>query len=70
MPVYSHSKLATYETCPQQYKFRYINSIQPPEVEEGFETFLNSWLQEILEKLSQRIIFMNIITIENLFNHL
>jgi len=35
MPVYSHSKLATCETCPQQYKLRYIDRIQPPEGEEG-----------------------------------
>ena len=40
MPVYSHSRLATYETCPQQYKLRYIDRIQPPEGEEGIEAFL------------------------------
>lgn len=37
MPVYSHSKLSTYETCPQQYKLRYIDRIEPPEGEEGIE---------------------------------
>jgi len=29
MPVYSHSKFSTYETCPWQYKFRYIDQIRP-----------------------------------------
>jgi len=36
MPVYSHSKLSTYEICPRQYKLRYIDRIRPPEGEEGF----------------------------------
>jgi hypothetical protein len=36
LPIYSHSKLSTYETCPQQYKLRYIDRLRPPEGEEGF----------------------------------
>lgn len=35
MPVYSHSKLATYENCPQKYKLQYIDRIELPEGEEG-----------------------------------
>lgn len=35
MPVYSHSRLQTYETCPQKYKLRYIDRIELPEGEEG-----------------------------------
>lgn len=36
MPVYSHSRLSTYETCPQQYKIiRYIDRKQPLSGEEG-----------------------------------
>ncbi|MGH9678401.1 MAG: RecB family exonuclease [Candidatus Acidiferrales bacterium] len=30
MPSYSHSKLASYQQCPQKYKFRYIDEIPPP----------------------------------------
>ncbi|MGZ3558640.1 MAG: PD-(D/E)XK nuclease family protein, partial [Thermodesulfobacteriota bacterium] len=40
MPVYSHSQLSTYETCPQKYKLSYIDKI---EVEtEGIEAFMGS----------------------------
>jgi hypothetical protein len=37
VPLYSHSKLSTYETCPRQYKLKYIDRIGPPEGEEGRE---------------------------------
>ncbi len=49
MPAYSHSQLATYETCPQKYKLSYIDKI---EVEtEGIEAFMGSRVHEALEKL-------------------
>ncbi|MBI3815566.1 MAG: PD-(D/E)XK nuclease family protein, partial [Nitrospinae bacterium] len=25
MPIYSHSRLSTYETCPLKYKLQYID---------------------------------------------
>jgi hypothetical protein len=34
MSIYSHSRLATYESCPQQYKLRYIDMIKV----EGYQT--------------------------------
>jgi putative RecB family exonuclease len=49
MPIYSHSQLSTYETCPQQYKLAYIDKI---EVEtEGIEAFMGSRVHDVLEKL-------------------
>ena len=30
VPSYSHSKLTSYQQCPQKYKFRYIDEIPPP----------------------------------------
>jgi putative RecB family exonuclease len=30
VPSYSHSKLNTFQQCPQKYKFRYIDEIPPP----------------------------------------
>jgi len=43
MPIYSHSRLATYENCPQQYKLRYIDKVELPEgAQEGIEAFLGS----------------------------
>lgn len=50
MPIYSHSRISTYENCPRQYKFRYIEKIR----EEGFESveaFLGSRVHETLEHL-------------------
>ena len=28
MTVYSHSRLGTFETCPLQYKFSYLDKIE------------------------------------------
>ena len=37
MAVYSHSRLSTFETCPLQYKLRYVDKIKKEE--EGIEAF-------------------------------
>ena len=49
MSVYSHSRLGTYETCPLQYKYRYIDHIKKDR--EGIEAFLGKRVHETLEKL-------------------
>src|SRR3972149_7521601 len=36
--VYSPSRISTYESCPRQYKYRYIDRI--PREEESIEAFL------------------------------
>ena len=28
MPLYSHSRLSTYEKCPLQYRYRYLDKIK------------------------------------------
>lgn len=56
MPGFSHSKLATYENCPHQYKLRYIDRIKPSEEEEGIEAFLGGTVHETLIKLYQKLI--------------
>ena len=38
MPVYSHSRLESFENCPLKYKFRYIDGIK--KAEQGVEAFL------------------------------
>jgi putative RecB family exonuclease len=49
MPIYSHSQLSTYETCPHKYKLAYIDKI---EIEtEGIEAFMGSRVHDALEKL-------------------
>ena len=49
MPVYSHSQLSTYETCPHQYKLSYIDKIETET--EGIEAFMGSRVHDALEKL-------------------
>jgi len=59
MPTYSHSKLSTFESCPQKYKFRYIDKIKV----EGYDTieaFLGSRAHEALEKLYRDVLMTKI----------
>ena len=69
MPLYSHSKLSTYETCPRQYKLRYIDRIRPPEGEEGIEAFLGSRVHETLEKLFKELILTKLNSLEDLHEY-
>ncbi|RMF95867.1 MAG: PD-(D/E)XK nuclease family protein [Candidatus Schekmanbacteria bacterium] len=48
-PTYSHSRLQTFENCPLQYKFKYIDRIKSEE--EGIEAFLGKRFHEAMEKL-------------------
>jgi len=49
MPEYSHSQLSSFENCPLQYKFVYIDRIK--RYEEGVEAFLGQRFHEAMERL-------------------
>lgn len=49
MKTYSHSKLSTFEQCPQKYKFRYIDNIII--IEKSIESFLGKTVHSTLEWL-------------------
>ena len=49
MPIYSHSRLGCFETCPLQYKFSYIDGIERER--KGVEAFLGSRFHETMEML-------------------
>jgi len=49
MATYSHSRIGTFESCPQKYKFHYIDGIKGGI--ESVEAFLGSRVHEALEKL-------------------
>jgi len=49
VPSFSHSKLTTYQQCPQKYKFRYIDEIPPPI--RSIELHLGTSVHTALEKL-------------------
>jgi len=55
MTIYSHSRLGTFETCPRQYWFAYI---EKPEVErpDTVEAFLGSRVHDVLEELYKRLL--------------
>lgn len=49
MPVYSHSRLSTFENCRLQYKLRYVDKIIVDR--DTIEAFLGSRFHEVMEKL-------------------
>jgi putative RecB family exonuclease len=48
-PLYSHSRLASFENCPKQFQFRYVLKI--PSETEGVEAFVGKRVHEVLERL-------------------
>jgi putative RecB family exonuclease len=65
MPTYSHSKIGSFETCPLQYKFAYVDRVKV-EAEDTIETFLGSRVHEALEKLYRDKRFEKLMTLEDL----
>ncbi len=51
VPLYSYSRLSTFESCPLKYKFHYVEKMSPEEELEGIEAFLGSRVHETFEKL-------------------
>jgi putative RecB family exonuclease len=48
-PLYSHSRLSSFENCPKQFEFRYI--LKLPQESEGIEAFMGKRVHEVLERL-------------------
>ena len=48
-PIYSHSRLSTFENCPKQFRFRYVDQI--PAETEGIEAFVGKRVHELMERL-------------------
>lgn len=42
MPVYSHSRLGVYETCPRQCRFQYEDKVLVPEIKTGMRDHSSS----------------------------
>jgi putative RecB family exonuclease len=47
--IYSHSRLSTYEKCPLQYRYRYLDRIQRDT--QSIEAYLGQRVHEVLETL-------------------
>ncbi len=65
MPVYSHSRLSTFEQCQLKYKFKYIDEIQKPDT--TVEAFMGSRVHEALQKLYDDLARGHCHTLEDLF---
>jgi len=49
VPVYSHSRISSFENCPLQYRYRYIDRIKRDV--QGIEAFMGKLVHEVLEDL-------------------
>ncbi len=65
MTTFSHSRIGTFETCPLQYKYRYIDRLKV-EQEDTVETFLGSWVHNALEKLYKDLKFEKLLSLKEL----
>ena len=67
MTIYSHSRLSTFENCPLQFKYNYI---EKPDIvrRTSIEAFLGSRCHESLEKLYKLLIDRRLLTEEELLD--
>jgi putative RecB family exonuclease len=54
MPTFSHSRLNAFDSCPAQYRMRYVDPIDVPR-RESIEAFLGKRVHEALEFLYQNV---------------
>ncbi|KPJ52410.1 hypothetical protein AMJ39_07935 [candidate division TA06 bacterium DG_24] len=64
MPVWSHSRLQTYEDCPLKYKSQYIDCLKPRE--ENVEAFLGIRVHETLAKLFRDLMMARMPSVDDL----
>jgi putative RecB family exonuclease len=50
---YSHSRLSSFENCPRQFKYRYVDGLKVES--EGVEAFMGKRVHEILERLYHHV---------------
>ena len=67
-PIYSHSRLSTFEQCPLKFKFRYLDKIKP-EIEKTIEAHLGTAVHDTLEWLYENVMNKKIPTIDEVINY-
>jgi putative RecB family exonuclease len=65
MAVYSHSRLSTFEQCPQKFKFSYIDKVET-EILRTIETYMGDIVHQTMEKLYKDLKFLKLNTKEEL----
>ncbi|MCZ6691234.1 MAG: PD-(D/E)XK nuclease family protein [Planctomycetota bacterium] len=68
MPIYSHSRISAYESCPLKYRYRYIDKIRTGK--ETIEPFLGLRVHETLEKLYRDVKSGLVPSLPDLLSHL
>jgi len=68
MSAFSISKIGSYESCPLQYKYAYIDRVKV-KAEDTVETFLGSRVHESLEKLYRDKQYEKLVTRDELLNY-
>jgi putative RecB family exonuclease len=61
--AYSHSALKTFETCPLQYRYKYVEGLRTGR--ETVEAFLGSRVHEALEWLYREVLLENAVSLED-----
>lgn len=65
MATFSHSRLSTFEQCPQKFKFAYIDEVET-EILRTIETYMGDIVHQTLEKLYKDLKFLKLNTEEEL----
>lgn len=65
MTVFSHSRLSTFEQCPQKFKFAYIDKAET-EILRTIETYMGDIVHQTLEKLYKDLKFLKMNTKDEL----
>ena len=66
VPVYSHSRLSTFEKCPLQFRYRYIDKIKRDT--QGIEAFLGIRVHETLEKVYRDVDMEKVPSLDEVLN--
>ena len=64
MPIYSHSRLSSFENCPRKFRYRYLDRIIPP-IEKSIEVHLGKTVHDALEWLYIQVGRGKIPTLDN-----
>ncbi len=67
MPIYSHSRLSTYEQCPLKYKLCYRDKIKRDV--EGIEAFMGSMVHDTLKKCYDDVRLTNLNSLNDLLSY-
>lgn len=65
MKIYSHSKISTFETCPYQYKLKYIDKVKV-DIPTTIEAFMGNLVHQTLEKLHRDKMNNQIISMDSI----